>query len=255
MQKSDILDYKKIFNEQGFVHIRKYISKELCTYLNEVIFNVIQTHKCIDGSNPYVTNINRQALTLYSNVYNKNHSNNPYVNRKREEYQYVENTIINSLIPPIDNFFHILNIKKWAIIGITVFICPPGCKEQEIHHDAPPDKNRFFITIPLHDTSIDMGPTIFYNNKYLKKFKSTYKPMDTPPIPKNIPNEKIENGYGVIGFLNDNIPYKDEFRTARVQNSLQIGDIQVHRDITFHSGGNNNSNKERRLLFFVIDVN
>ena len=79
--------------------------------------------------------------------------------------------------------------------------------------------------------------------------------MDTPPKPKNIPNEKIENGYGVIGFLNDNIPYKDEFRTARVQNSLQLGDIQVYRDITFHSGGNNNSNKERRLLFFVIDVN
>ena len=75
MQKSDILDYRKIFNEQGFVHIRKYISNELCRYLNEVIFNVIQTHKCIDGSNPYVTNINRQALTLYSNVYNKNHSN------------------------------------------------------------------------------------------------------------------------------------------------------------------------------------
>ena len=105
---------------------------ELCMYLNEVIFNVIQTHKCIDGSNPYVTNINRQALTLYSNQYNKNHSNNPYTNRKREEYQYVENTIIN-LISSIDNFFHILNIKKWAIIGITVFICPPGCKEQEIH--------------------------------------------------------------------------------------------------------------------------
>ena len=254
MQKSSIIDYNKMFNEQGFVHIRNYLSKDLCMYLNEVIFNIIQTHKCIDGSNPYVTNINRQALTLYSNQYNKN-SNNPYTNRKREEYEYVENTVINSLISSIDNLFHILYIKQWAIIGITVFICPPGCKEQEIHHDAPPDKNRFFITIPLHDTSIDMGPTIFYNNKYLKNFKRTYKPMKTPPKPKNIPNEKIENGYGVIGFLNDNIPYKDEFRTARVQNSLQLGDIQVHRDITFHSGGNNNSNKERRLLFFVIDVN
>tara|TARA_Y100000389_G_C17439604_1_gene507739 strand:+ start:1262 stop:2023 length:762 start_codon:yes stop_codon:yes gene_type:complete len=253
MQKSIIIDYNKMFNEQGFVHVKNYISKDLCMYLNEVIFNIIQTHKCIDGSNPYVTNINRQALTIYSNQYNKNSNNSSYLDRKKKEYQYVEHTIINSLASLMDNFFHILKIQRWTIIGITVFICPSGCKEQEIHHDAPPDKNRFFITIPLHDTSINMGPTIFYNNKYLKNFKRTYKPMEKPPIPNQ--NKKIENGYGVVGFLNDNIPYKDEFRTARVQKSLKLGDIQVHRDITFHSGGNNNSNKERRLLFFVIDVN
>ena len=172
--------------------------------------------------------------------------------KKKKEYQYVKDTIINSLTSLIDNIFYMLKIQKWFIIGTTVFICPHGCKEQEIHHDAPPDKNRYFITIPLHDTSINMGPTIFYNNKYLKNFKRTYKPLKTPPIPGQ--NKKIENGYGVIGFLGDNIPYKDEFRTARVQNSLKLGDIQVHRDITFHSGGNNNSNQERRLLFFVIDV-
>jgi hypothetical protein len=255
MQKSNIIDYNKLFNEQGFVYIRNYISHDLCMYLNEVVFNVIQTHSCVDGSNPYITNINRQALSLYSNVYNENSNNSKYINKKRKEYQYIEHTIINSLTSLIDNLFHILKIQRWVIIGITVFMCPHGCKEQEIHHDAPPDKNRYFIAIPLHDTSINMGPTIFYNNKYLKNFKRTYNPIEKPPMPGNISNKKIENGYGVIGFLNDNIPYKNEFRTARVQNSLKLGDIQVHRDITFHSGGNNNSNQERRLLFFVIDVN
>ena len=59
--------------------------------------------------------------------------------------------------------------------------------------------------------------------------------------------------YGNIGFLND-ISDTKLFQKARCHFDHELGDICIHRDITWHSAGNNISNKHRELLFIVIDV-
>ena len=52
-----------------------------------------------------------------------------------------------------------------------------------------------------------------------------------------------------------NIPnIKSQFQNARTQTQLNLNDIAVHRDITFHAGGHNKSNYIRKFLFLICDA-
>ena len=145
----------------------------------------------------------------------------------------------------LSSIFYLLKKRQWKLIGITSFDVYPGCSEQEIHIDMPgilpKDITRYYVSIPLHETKKNMGPIIYYKESMIKEFRKFHNH-----------NESYE---GVIGHLNSlKWEIKQLFLNAREQYEYKLGDISIHRDITFHNGGTNNSNKIRRFLFIVCDV-
>ena len=72
-----------------------------------------------------------------------------------------------------------------------------------------------------------MGPTVFYDERIVRKYR----------VKSGGDNKKLGN----IGY------YKD------IQYELVEGDITIHRDITYHNGGENKTNKTRKFLFLVCD--
>tara|TARA_A100001011_G_C14306035_1_gene843182 strand:+ start:2745 stop:3530 length:786 start_codon:yes stop_codon:yes gene_type:complete len=258
MNKSKAINYKDYLDKNGYVVFRKFLPEQFCYDLIDILIDIEnnwQYNSTLDnGENPYVTNIKREALQLYmasdneySNNLKKNFKDGNKSAEKSVEYMLKRNEIIYNKLSflkyPIDNILHLLGVHKWRVMGITYFIIYPGSKEQEIHHDSMFKMNRFFISIPLHDTPLEMGPTIFYSDQYLKDFRKKY-------VPKSMDNDR----HGNIGYLNK-LHYENQliFEKARRQYNLNLTDITVHRDITFHAGGNNKTNQIRKFLFIICD--
>ena len=208
-----------------------------------------------DGGNLFVTNKKRRAYILFLEENNladvlpvnlKKNKNTfpPFLKKRLDSYKKCYNELYPLLYNPINTILRILGYRRWAIVGITLFSIAPGSPEQEIHHDAPEETKRIFITIPLHKTTLDMGPTVFYDDSKLKDFRQKY--MDDE-------KGRSQRPYGNIGYLSE-VTEPELFNNARCQFEHDIGDICIHRDITWHSAGNNISNKHREILFIVIDV-
>jgi len=250
--------YKQIFQKSKFIILNKFI-KNINTIISTVCYLkknvVIWENPQDDGGNLFVTNKKRRAYILFLeennladvlpvNLKNKKNQFPPFLRKRLDSYKKCYNELYPTLYNPINTLMRILGYRKWAIVGITLFSIAPGSPEQEIHHDAPEETKRIFITIPLHYTSIDMGPTVFYDDNKLHDFRQKY--MDDE-------EGRSKRPYGNIGFLND-LHDSTLFQSARCQFSHSVGDICVHRDITWHSAGNNISNKHREILFLVLDV-
>ena len=250
--------YKKIFNDSKFIIINKFIKNinpiiEKTCFLKKNI--VIWENPQDDGGNLFVTNKKRRAYILFLeennladvlpvNLKENKHNFPPFLRKRLESYKKCYNELYPLLYNPINTVLRILGYRRWAIVGITLFSISPGSPEQEIHHDAPEETKRIFITIPLHKTTLDMGPTVFYDDNKLKGFRDKYM---------NDEEGRSKRPYGNIGYLNE-LADIELFKNARCQFNHDIGDICIHRDITWHSAGNNISNKHREILFIVIDV-
>ena len=250
--------YKKIFNDSKFIIFNKFIKNinpiiEKTCFLKKNV--VIWENPQDDGGNLFVTNKKRRAFILFLEENNladvlpvnlKNNKNTfpPFLKKRLNSYKTCYDELYPLLYNPINTILRIIGYRRWAIVGITLFSIAPGSPEQEIHHDAPEETKRIFITIPLHKTSLDMGPTVFYDDSKLKDFRQKY--MDDE-------NGRSQRPYGNIGYLSD-VTEPELFNKARCQFPHDVGDICIHRDITWHSAGNNTSNKHREILFIVIDV-
>tara|TARA_B100000575_G_C23143606_1_gene666621 strand:+ start:17293 stop:18057 length:765 start_codon:yes stop_codon:yes gene_type:complete len=250
--------YKKIFNDSKFIILNKFIKNinpivEKTCFLKKNV--VIWENPQDDGGNLFVTNKKRRAFILFLEENNladvlpvnlKNNKNTfpPFLRKRLDSYKKCYDELYPLLYNPINTILRILGYRRWAIVGITLFSIAPGSPEQEIHHDAPEETKRIFITIPLHKTTLDMGPTVFYDDTKLKDFRQKY--MDDE-------NGRSQRPYGNIGYLSD-VTEPELFNNARCQFAHDVGDICIHRDITWHSAGNNTSNKHREILFIVIDV-
>ena len=252
--------YKQTFKNSGFIVFNKFIKKntmdslvEKTIYLkkNVVVWETPQD----DGGNLFVTNKKRRAYILYLdqnnlaevlpvNIVDKAKKFPPFLQKRINSYDKCYDTLVPIIKPQINTMLRILGYRKWAIVGITLFSIAPGSPEQEIHHDAPEETKRLFLTIPLHDTPINMGPTVFYDDRLLGDFRDRYM---------NNVDDRVNRPYGNIGFLNE-IKEKELFNKARCQFNHDRGDVVLHRDITWHSAGNNLSKKHREILFIVIDV-
>tara|TARA_B100001287_G_C22618388_1_gene498792 strand:+ start:396 stop:1163 length:768 start_codon:yes stop_codon:yes gene_type:complete len=251
--------YKRIFKNSKFLIINKFIKNinhlvDKTLYLKKNV--VIWENPQDDGGNLFVTNKKRRAYILFLEENNladvlpehiKNNKNKfpPFLQKRIKSYQTCYNTLYPILYNPLNTLLRILGYRRWAIVGITLFSIAPGSPEQEIHHDAPEKTKRIFVTIPLHNTNINQGPTIFYDDAKLGDFRDRYNADE---------DSRINKPYGNIGFLNNLGDDKQLFENAKCQFNHQLGDICVHRDITWHSAGNNFSNKHREILFIVIDV-
>ena len=71
---------------------------------------------------------------------------------------------------------------------------------------------------------------IFYDYSKLGDFRDRYNADEESRM--NLP-------YGNIGYLNQLGDDKQLFENAKCQFNHELGDICVHRDITWHSAGNN----------------
>jgi len=250
--------YKQIFQHSKFIVVNKFIKN-----INDIVTKtgflkknvVIWENKQDDGGNLFITNKKRRAYILFLeennladvlpvNLKNNKNSFPPFLRKRLDSYNKCYNELYPLLYSPINTILRILGYRKWAIVGITLFSIAPGSPEQEIHHDAPEETNRIFITIPLHDTPTNMGPTVFYDDNKLGNFRQKY--MDDE-------EGRSKKPYGNIGYL-DEIQDSQLFKHARCHFNHDLGDICIHRDITWHSAGNNFSNKYREILFIVLDV-
>ena len=152
-----------------------------------------------EGKNPYITNNKRRTNSLYSDFgFEKTRMSN-WTDEKRDnmldKYYQVRREMGEELNDILSNVFLLLNMKQWRMLGITLMEIYPGSNEQEIHIDMPgrmfdANKNRYYLSIPLHDTDIKMGPTIFYKENSVKEFRKEHSH-----------NKDDEDDGGIIGTV------------------------------------------------------
>ena len=260
MEKSKRINYKEWMEESNYCIIRRLIEKNKIEEIKGRVQEKMDKYEFEDGNNPYVTNKKRESYSLYSNQlehYRQAGAPEEYIKEVELKYEEIYNEIIMLFEDEFKSLFYLLRIPYWRIIGVTLMRIYEGSPEQEIHHDAPDGMKRIFITIPLSRTSKEMGPTIFYDEKEIKEYRGVKQSKKIPELPKGSFEIKIpekSSGYGNIGFLKDmKEPWKEKFNKGRVQYELEKGDVTIHRDITYHNGGENKTKKTREFLFIVCD--
>tara|TARA_B100001250_G_scaffold129798_1_gene110594 strand:- start:223 stop:1032 length:810 start_codon:yes stop_codon:yes gene_type:complete len=229
--------YNNFWKEKSFLHINDFFSNDIIDNINHLIYNVenneINNLPNSSLNNSGVNNNYREQLLLYCEN---------YLTNTREQHNIIANYFNNNcnLMLPIINYLNniIYDIfGKWRVSRATIMYTKKGCPEQEIHFDSSLDTNLFYISIPLHYTPIEQGPTIFYNysiiNKYIENF-----------------NDKPKIGY----FEDLNNKIKKDFAKARTQYILNLGDILIYKNITLHSGGKNSSDNIRKYLFLICTL-
>ena len=236
-----------------FCILRRFINYETMNNLIGKIDYVNENYPYDEGKNPYISNEKRRTNSLYSNFGFENERMRKWSEEKREgmldKYQHVKREMSVELNVILSGLFYLLKVKQWRMLGITLFEVYPGCNEQEIHIDMPgrmlpKNTNRYYISIPLHKTDIKMGPLIFYKEPVMKEFRKQHS-YDIDD----------QNDGGIIGNLNSlKWEIKQIFLSARKQYEYELGDISIHKDITYHNGGTNNTNKIRKFLFVVCDI-
>lgn len=248
--KTQRKDYTKEMRTNFFCILRRFINYDTMSKIINKVDYFNEKYEYDEGKNLYITNNKRKTNSLYSDFgFEKTRMSNwseEDRNKMLDKYYNVKREMCEELNSILLNVFLLLNMKQWRMLGITLMEIYPGSNEQEIHIDMPSKlgpKNtyRYYLSIPLHDTDIKMGPTIFYKEDGMKEFRKEYD------------NEQDEKG--IIGNLNSlKWEIKQIFLSAREQYEYKLGDISIHRDITYHNGGTNNTNKIRRVLFVACDV-
>jgi len=251
--KTQRKDYTKEMRTNFFCILRRFINYDTMSKIINKVNYFNEKYEYDEGKNPYITNNKRRTNSLYSDFgFEKTRMSN-WTDEKRDnmldKYYQVRREMGEELNDILSNVFLLLNMKQWRMLGITLMEIYPGSNEQEIHIDMPgrmldANTNRYYLSIPLHDTDIKMGPTIFYKENSVKEFRKEHSY-----------NKDDEDDGGIIGKLNSlKWEIKQIFLSAREQYEYKLGDISIHRDITYHNGGTNNTNKIRRVLFVACDV-
>lgn len=250
--KTQIKDYTKEMDINFFCILRQFINNETMDRLINKVNYFNKNYPYDEGKNPYITNNKRKTNSLYSDFGFEKERMKTWSEERREnmldKYHHVQKEMGIELNKILSSIFYLLKMRQWKLTGITLFEVYPGCNEQEIHIDMPgrlqDNITRYYVTIPLHDTELKMGPIVFYKEPIMKEFRHNH-----------IYNKDDEDEGGIIGHLNSlKWDVKQIFLSAREQYEYKLGDISLHKDITFHNGGTNNSNKIRRFLFVICDV-
>lgn len=243
MKKSMRREYNKEFAEKKYTIVRSMLEKETVKELREGVNKMLKKHEFVDGNNPYITNKKRKAYNMYSMLIMEHTLNTDAPESYKDKKERILGEVYGEIIKPIEEelsmIFYLIRLQYWRVIGMTYMEIYEGSPAQEVHQDSPEGMNRIFITIPLENTSKEMGPTVFYDERIIKKYRRN--------VNKNL---QMEN----IGYYNDmEGEKKAAFEKGRVQYELEEGDITIHRDVTYHNGGENKTNKTRKFLFLVCD--
>ena len=244
MEKSKRRDYNKEFIEKKYTMVRSIIEKDAIKELRESINKMLKKHEFVDGNNPYITNKKRKAYNMYSMLIMEHTLNTDAPESYKKKKELILGEVYGEIIKPLEEelsmIFYLIRIQYWRVIGMTYMEIYEGSPAQEVHQDSPEGMNRIFITIPLENTSKEMGPTVFYDERIINKYRTK--------------SDRDKNKMGNIGYYKDmKGDKKAAFEKGRVQYELEEGDITIHRDVTYHNGGENKTNKTRKFIFLVCD--
>tara|TARA_B100001287_G_C22666272_1_gene522996 strand:+ start:672 stop:1517 length:846 start_codon:yes stop_codon:yes gene_type:complete len=235
-------DLKEEWIEQKYIRMDNFLSSRDKTDLRNVIEH-LEGHRLCNKvqlmNNHSVENRGRTQALLFSDNFKT---------EKQEEATELDNYFdfvmmnLNPIImPKIREMFKIIGLGMFRILRITIHYIPPGEPEQQIHHDGHPCDNIFYMSIPLHDTTPEMGSTIVYNDKYVKQYRKEFKPESLEYYNQVESFEKMPEG-----------EKKNNFKKARNDKPMKYGDCVFYRDITFHHGAANKSKVTRKYLHIFL---
>ena len=243
------INYKSTMDEQNFLVIRKFINNEEMQIILKGVDKFHLHPLCTlsqTANNSSVTNSHRLQSILYSEE---------WLAKDKDKYEKIDKYFLNTtsilfpiLQPKIKSIFENLGLFNWKIVRMTIMYTFPGCPEQEVHHDNDVNDGIYFLSIPLQYTTIDMGSTIFYDERYVKHLR------------KEKTGEKLEdamknktNFYNNIGFVKDfSKKDKESLNKGRRIFNLDVGDLTIHSSGTLHHGGANISKNNRCFIFIMV---
>jgi hypothetical protein len=236
---------KDEWNQQLFLYKRGFYNEKDCYDIKTIVQHIEQHPlfiKSMGLNNSTVNNKTRTQGVFYSESHL---SREKKIYQKINNYfQYCSQLLFPVIIPPVYECIKEI-FGEWRVLRATIMYTENGCPEQEVHHDNEQGDNIFFLSLPLHPTPIEQGPTIFYDDSIVAK----YRRKSTTEEKKNM------NTYNNIGyFKNFKGEQKKDFALARKQYSQNLGDFSIHRDITFHSGGANTTKYTRKFLFLTCGL-
>ena len=235
-------DLKEEWMEQKYIRMDNFLSSRDKADLRNVIEH-LEGHRLCNKvklmNNHSVENRGRTQALLFSDNFKT---------EKQEEatdldnyFDFVMMNLNPIIMPKIREMFKIIGLGMFRILRVTIHYIPPGEPEQQIHHDGHPCDNIFYMSIPLHDTTAEMGSTVVYNDKYVKQYRKEFKPESLEYYNQVESFEKMPEG-----------EKKNNFRKARNAKPMKYGDCVFYRDITFHHGAANKSNLTRKNLHIFL---
>jgi len=232
------------WQEQKYLRMDKFLNKRDKVDLHNVISH-LEEHRCCNKvqlmNNHSVKNKGRNQSLLYSDNFKT--ETQEEANELDNYFDYVMMNLKPILMPKIREMFKIIGMDKFRILRMTIHHIPPGEPEQQIHHDGHPCDDIYYMSIPLHDTTRQMGQTILYNDKYVKQYRKEFKP------------ESLEFYNQVESFTGmSEGEKKNNFKKARDDRPMKYGDCIFYRDITFHHGDANKSKKVRKYLHIFLSA-
>ena len=237
-------DLEAEWQEQKYLRMDNFLSKRDKVDLHNVISHLEEHRYCNKVqlmNNHSVKNKGRKQALLFSDNFKT--ETQEEANELDNYFEYVMMNLKPILMPKIREMFKVLNMETFRILRITIHHIPPGEPEQQIHHDGHPCDDIYYMSIPLHDTTREMGQTILYNDKYVKQYRKEFKP------------ESLEYYNQVESFTE--MPEgekKNNFKKARDDRPMKYGDCIFYRDITFHHGDANKSKIVRKYLHIFLSA-
>ena len=210
-------------------------------HLNGYNFNVNSNNRIVfqlynKNQNPDIS-VSNQKLpdgTFLAKLYSRE-SMNFVKNFFAKNKQFIENLVsLNKKLYPYLSIYPVHEYTK-------LFINRPNCLDQEVHCDQPDEieRNTMYLIIPLNDCDEDMGTTVFYDNRQVKKyFTKGDDSWYNKGLVKNLDNDQ-----------------KKIFELAEYNVPFQVGDAIIFFGDTIHRGTRNQSKKSRLFLHMAFQKN
>ena len=154
---------------------------------------------------------------------------------------------LNNFIEKLRNDYPNIITKDLDLYHVLCFCIYPGGEKQEIHFDkfyllnkeSGGNDNKLLnsvqVFIPLHDTPIEQGPTIFYKRNMID-YALLSNGLVSRIDEKNINNPELLNMFG----------------KAKSQERMDKGDIIFMDKDVYHQGGENKTQNIRKTLLIQL---
>lgn len=229
------------FEQKKYLYERDFFNKADCRAIKQVCDDLAKQPLYVRSYGPNNASVNNrtrtQAILYCENFVTENEKKYKKIS---EYFDYCAQSLFPIIMPHVYPLVKEIFKSDWKILRATIMYTENGCPEQEVHHDNNPGDNVFFMSIPLHPTPIEQGPTIFYDDRIVHKYRN---PKASNPD---------FNTYNNLGYLKDmKGKTKEDFIKARKQFASNLGDIMIHRDTTLHGGGANTTKFTRKFIFIT----
>ena len=228
---------KELFEEQQYLVLPKIFNEDEKCDITKIV-EKLEKHKFCNktttANNNHQENLGRTQAILYTeNFKTIDDETGEKINKW---FTIFTETLFPILLPKINTLFKELGQENLRILRATMHYVPPGEPHQNIHHDGDKLEKVFYINIPLHDVTLDMGGTMLYNDKYVKHIRDSYGIYS----------------WSKLKILWEDSDTKELLKKAKNHPVYQFGDMILYRDITFHQGRENKSDVVRKFLHLFI---